>query len=92
MVELSGEIDVVALDRWLGKLVRSSSITVLRMKGILALPGDPRRFVFNGVRSAIDIWPGEPWGEETRQNQVVFIGRDLEQRRLQEEFSACKVS
>ncbi|MEC7241305.1 MAG: GTP-binding protein [Myxococcota bacterium] len=92
VVELSGEIDVVALDRWLGKLVRSSSITVLRMKGILALPGDPRRFVFNGVRSAIDIWPGEPWGEETRQNQVVFIGRDLEQHRLQEEFSACKVS
>ena len=62
------------------------------MKGIIAVPGDPRRFVFNGVRQTVDVRPEQPWGSGKRFNRVVFIGRGLEQASLQRDFRACLVT
>jgi G3E family GTPase len=88
-VEADGDVDVVALDRWLGRLVRQRGSTMLRMKGILAVPGDPRRFVFNGVRSVIDVRPDRSWEQDTRASRIVFIGRGLDAQGLQAGFAAC---
>jgi len=89
-VEADGDVDVVALDRWLGRLVRRRDSTLLRMKGILAVPGDPRRFVFNGVRSVVDVRPDRRWEEDDiRASRIVFIGRGLDSDELRDGFSAC---
>jgi G3E family GTPase len=77
------------LDRWLGSLVRRRSPKVLRMKGILSVPGDPRRFVFNGVRTVIDVRPDQVWGAEPRCNRLVFIGRGLDVSTIQAGLDAC---
>jgi len=88
-VEAEGDVNVAALDVWLGKLSRSQDPKLLRMKGIIAVPGDPRRFVFNGVRQMVDVRPEQPWGSDQRFNRVVFIGRGLDATALQRDFRAC---
>ena len=88
-VEAEGDVNVAALDLWLGKLSRSQDPKLLRMKGIIAVPGDPRRFVFNGVRQIVDVRPEQPWGSAPRFNRVVFIGRGLDATALQKDFRAC---
>lgn len=47
-----------------------------------------QRFVFQGVHETICYGPSDkPWGEnETRINQIVFIGRKLDRKALMEGF------
>lgn len=80
---------LAALDRWLGHLVRTED--VLRMKGVIAVPWDERRFVFQGVRRLVDVAPHTPWGEDPRVNRLVFIGRGLDEQRLRDALEACAV-
>ena len=91
-VEATGAVNVGELDMWLERLIRSPQPELIRMKGIIAVPGDPRRFVFNVVRQVVDVHPEQPWGSDERYNRIVFIGRGLEQAALQEAFQDCLVS
>ena len=88
-VEAPGEVNVAELDMWLERLIRSPQPELIRMKGIIAVPGDPRRFVFNVVRQVVDVHPERPWESDERYNRIVFIGRGLEQTSLQEAFQDC---
>jgi len=90
-VAADGDVDVQALDLWLGRLTRSRELSLLRMKGILAVPGHPRRFVFHGVRDVVDVRPERPWGQEPRRSRAVFIGRGLDPEVLQAGFEACSL-
>ena len=89
VVEICGDVDVAALDLWLGGLTRQPESSLLRMKGVIAVPGDPRRFVFNGVRDVVDVRPGRSWGEESRHSRIVMIGRRLDGGALQAGFASC---
>jgi NTE family protein len=56
------------------------------------LDGEARRFVVQGVHMTLDGRPGKPWrADETRFNQLVFIGRDLDEARLRDGFRSCLV-
>ena len=89
-VEADGNVNLEKLDLWLGQLVRSRDLDMLRMKGIIAVPEDSRRFIFNGVRAALDVRPGESWSErEERMCQIVFIGRHLDFSSLQGGLERC---
>ena len=92
VVEMPGDVDVAALDVWLGQLTRKEDSPLLRMKGVLAVPGDPRRFVFNGVRSVVDVRPDRSWGEDARFSRIVMIGRGLDFASLQAGFTACSAT
>lgn len=61
------------------------------MKGILAVADSQRRFVFNAVRTALDVRPGRPWENEERENRIVFIGRGLDSAQLQVEFNRFQI-
>ena len=58
--------------------------------GVLSVPGDHRRFVFNGVRDVVDVRPGSPWADEGRFCRIVMIGRSLDFESLQAGFTACR--
>jgi G3E family GTPase len=47
------------------------------------------RFVFQGVHMLMDGRPDRPWGAEPRRNTLVFIGRNLDRKELNEGFRAC---
>tara|TARA_B100001093_G_scaffold417162_1_gene408048 strand:- start:624 stop:815 length:192 start_codon:yes stop_codon:yes gene_type:complete len=62
------------------------------MKGVLAVPEDQNRFIFNGVRSTIDVKPGKLWADDPRFCRIVFIGRGLDRDSLQSQFTKCMAS
>ena len=85
-----GSVDSDKLNRWLYQLVQAKGADLLRMKGILDVDQAPRRFVFQGVHMTLDGRPGKPWrSDEIRRNELVFIGRDLDEAALRAGFQSC---
>jgi G3E family GTPase len=63
------------------------------MKGILNIDGENDRFVFQGVHMIFDGIRDRPWkSDESRRNQLVFIGRNLDAEKLDRDFRACLVN
>lgn len=89
-VRLSGGIDPIAFNRWLYALVQSKGRELLRLKGIVNLEGERRRFVLHGVHMTLDGRPGRAWdASEQRRSEIVFIGRDLDAEQLRAGVAAC---
>ncbi|MBF2099288.1 MAG: GTP-binding protein [Gloeomargaritaceae cyanobacterium C42_A2020_066] len=87
-----GAVHGKRLTDWLGNLVQTQGPDIFRLKGILNVAGDNRRFVFQGVHMLLDGRPDRPWKpNETRQNQLVFIGRNLDTQALEAGFRQCLV-
>jgi len=85
-----GIVDGVKLNRWLNQLVQAIGQDIFRMKGILNVDDEDRRFVFQGVHMTLDGRPGKPWRpKELRNNELVFIGRNLNEAELLSGFLAC---
>jgi hypothetical protein len=88
-LEFERPFDEARLNKWLGKLLREQGNDIFRMKGILAIAGSDRRFVFQGVHMLFDGRPDLPWGDAPRRSQVVFIGRALDREALRAGLTAC---
>jgi G3E family GTPase len=87
-----GELDLNKLNAWITDLLQNQGPNIFRMKGILNIAGEDRRFVFQGVHMIFEGAPDRPWKPtETRKNELVFIGRDLQEEKLRAEFNACLV-
>ena len=88
----SGELDLQKLNDWLSYLLQTQGTDIFRMKGILNIAGEDRRFVFQGVHMLFDATRDRPWTKsETRKNELVFIGRNLDEAQIKEDFRACLV-
>ncbi|NJL49539.1 MAG: GTP-binding protein [Leptolyngbyaceae cyanobacterium SM2_5_2] len=87
-----GAIDGARINNWLGTLLRDHGPDIFRMKGILNMAGEDCRFVFQGVHMLFDGRQDRPWRPgEIRKNELVFIGRNLEEMGLAQGFRDCLV-
>jgi G3E family GTPase len=85
-----GPVDPDKFMPWISDLTQREGPKILRCKGIVAFPGEPRRFVFQGVHMILDGDLQGPWKEgEDRSSRVVFIGRDLDEDAIREGFLSC---
>jgi G3E family GTPase len=82
-------LDARKVNDWLSYLLQSHGEDILRMKGVLNIQGDDRRYVFHGVHMMFDGRPDRAWGSAPRSSQLVFIGRKLDRDELLAGFSAC---
>ncbi|AHJ26704.1 GTP-binding protein [Nodularia spumigena CS-584] len=88
----SGELDGKKLNAWLSELLQTQGQDIFRMKGILNIAGEDNRYVFQGVHMILDGKPDRPWkANENRKNELVFIGRNLDEAQLKQDFLACFV-
>ncbi|MEG4250854.1 GTP-binding protein [Microcoleus sp. Pol10D4] len=88
----SGAIDRNKFSDWMEELLRIQGPNIFRTKGILNVAGDNKRFVFQGVHMVFDGRPDRPWkATETPKNELVFIGRNLNENQLREDFRKCLV-
>lgn len=88
----SGAIDGNQFSDWIEELLRTKGQDIFRTKGILNIAGEDRRFVFQGVHMLFDGRPDRPWKHtETPKNELVFIGRNLNEAQLRAEFCQCLV-
>jgi G3E family GTPase len=86
----AGEVNPDKFMPWISDLTQREGPSILRCKGIVAFPKEPRRFVFQGVHMILDGDLSREWRpEEPRESRVVFIGRDLDQKAIREGFMAC---
>ena len=92
--KFEGALNVNKLERWIGELMRDKGEDLFRYKGVLAVKGMDKKFVFQGVHM---LFGGgfssevAPWKEgETRECRFVFIGRDLDHEELQKGLMDCK--
>ncbi|MDE2919030.1 MAG: GTP-binding protein [Chloroflexota bacterium] len=88
-IELDGDVDPEKLNAWLGELLRERGVDIFRMKGFISIAGESRRFVFQGVHMLFDGQPDREWGDAPRRNQLVFIGRNLDEQSMRQDFEAC---
>jgi G3E family GTPase len=89
-IQESGSVSGEKFNRWMYQLVQAQGANLFRMKGIVDMDEEDRRFVFQGVHMTLDGHPGKPWQpHEPRQNELIFIGRDLDETSLKEGFLAC---
>ncbi|MET0292507.1 MAG: GTP-binding protein [Steroidobacteraceae bacterium] len=74
---------------WLSKLLETRGQDIFRMKGVLSIRGDDRRYVFHGVHMMFEGRPDRAWGDAPRASQLVFIGRGLDREELETGFASC---
>ncbi|MEO0374207.1 MAG: GTP-binding protein [Cyanobacteria bacterium P01_A01_bin.17] len=88
----AGAVNLDKLNTWMTNLLETHGPNIFRMKGILNVENEDQRFVFQGVHMIFDGAPDRNWKPtETRKNEMVFIGRDLDEMNLQDSFKACLV-
>ncbi len=89
----AGEMDPKKFFPWIEKITQTEGPNILRLKGIIALKGDPDRYVVQGVHMIIEGDHQRPWKDgETHESRLVFIGRDLDRERLKRTFEACQAA
>jgi G3E family GTPase len=89
---LPGAMDIGQINSWLSELLKTQGQNIFRMKGILNIQGQTKRFVFQGVHMIFDGKPDRDWRiDEQRKNELVFIGRDLDEAKLRADFTRCLV-
>ncbi|MBD2184040.1 CobW family GTP-binding protein [Aerosakkonema funiforme] len=88
----SGALDGEKLNNWLGELLRNQGQDIFRMKGILNIAGEDNRFVFQGVHMLFEGKQDRAWkANETRKNELIFIGRHLNEAKFKEDFRKCLI-
>ena len=86
----SRPVDAKKVNDWLSYLLQSRGADIFRMKGVLSLRGEDRRYVFHGVHMMFDGQLERPWpASAERRNTLVFIGRNLDRAELEAGFESC---
>ena len=93
-VAVEGFLDVPKFNMFMAELLQSRAADLYRTKGVLSFAGQgTQKFVFQGVHEQIDFGPAKTeWGkDEKRISKIVFIGRNIDRKFLQEKIEACIV-
>ena len=77
------------LEGHLRALLDESGDDIFRLKGILALAGEPRRVVLQAVHRIMDLRAADAWPIGQRESRIVFIGRKLDKDELDRGLRAC---
>jgi G3E family GTPase len=89
--EVERPLDPEKFNAWMSDLLAAKGQDLCRTKGILAYPGEDRRFAFQAVHMIADGDYIGPWkAGDPRRSKIVFIGRDLNRPALRRGFEACQ--
>jgi G3E family GTPase len=84
------QLDPKKVNDWFSYLLQSRGADIFRMKGVLNLRGEDRRYVFHGVHMMFDGRLERPWpAGADRCSTLVFIGRNLDRQELEAGFHSC---
>lgn len=88
VVELNHAVDFAAVSDVMEGFLLKYADNLLRYKGILAINGDDRRLLFQGVQRLYSAdWDREWLPEETRGCIMVFIGLELPEQEIRDGFA-----
>jgi G3E family GTPase len=90
-VIFDGELAIFELQAWISELMQTKGTDLFRYKGILAVKGEDRKYVFHGVHMLFGgSFLEEKWtAQEKRTCKFIFIGRNLDREFLENGFKEC---
>eukprot|EP00937_MAST-01D_sp_MAST-1D-sp2_P000582 g582.t1 len=89
-IQAEGDVDLDAIQAWMGDTLRTKGADIFRMKGVIAIRDSDEKFVFQGVHMIFNGEFDEKWGaDEKRSSNLVFIGRNLQKEELKKSFMEC---
>jgi G3E family GTPase len=86
---LDAAFDKDRLHAHLTTLLEEYGGDIFRLKGIVAVAGDSRRYVVQGVHRLFEACPANPWSTEKPSSRIVFIGRNLNRVTLESGLVKC---
>jgi len=85
-----GELDLDEVQQFVGFILGERGNDIYRMKGVLNIAGCDNRYVYQAVHMIYNSSFDQPWGaDETRENKLVFIGKNLDKAELDDKFKQC---
>lgn len=86
-----GMVNQTHLQDWISEVLQDMGANLYRYKGLLAVAGDKRKFVFQGVGMLFSgDFSNQEWKEDEKECRFVFIGKNLDKEFLQEGILACQ--
>jgi G3E family GTPase len=83
----AGEVDIDRIGTFVQSMIDKFGDELLRYKGILAIPDEARKLIFQGVQRVAGFDYGEAWApSEPRLSRIVLIGKSLPEARLRAAF------
>ncbi|MFA1819471.1 GTP-binding protein [Virgibacillus oceani] len=83
-------LDLEKVNKWFSYLVRIKGENLYRYKGVLFIKQLKKKVVFQGVHMLFAGTEGDIWvKDEKQQSEVVFIGKHLDHKELEEGFQYC---
>jgi len=93
-VKVEGEVNINLLQSWIKRLVVEDGANLYRYKGVIAVKGLRKKFVFQGVGMSFlgEFDENFTWKEqEVRESRFIFIGKHLDHEFYREGFMKCLV-
>lgn len=89
---LDGWVDIEKFQKWISQILQTQGPDIFRSKGIIAIPGQPQKYVFQGVHMQMEGNFGPSWKENEKPiSQLVFIGKNLDREQLQKGLESCRL-
>ena len=83
------DLDIDKLSAFMEQLLEEHGNSLLRYKGVLAIAGEDRRMVFQGVLRLYGFDWDREWAEgDVRESVIVFIGDQLPEEQIRAGFAA----
>lgn len=89
LLEHEGRVDLEKIGAFVQDLIDRHGDNLLRYKGVLAVPEQAQKLVFQGVCRVAGFDLGAPWGDEPARSRIVVIGRQLPVAELRSGFADC---
>jgi len=84
-----GTIDPDKFNSWLRMLLIMEGMDVYRSKGILNVKNSKKRYIFHSVYMLFEGRFEQPWDNISKENKMVFIGRNLDKKNLEKGVQSC---
>ncbi|MFN8792445.1 MAG: CobW family GTP-binding protein [Bdellovibrionales bacterium] len=89
---LEGWVDIEKFQKWISEILQTQGPDIYRSKGLIAIPGQPQKYIFQGVHMQMEGRFGPTWKpEEKPLSQLVFIGQNLDREKLQKGLESCRL-
>jgi G3E family GTPase len=86
----AGEVDIDQVGAFMESAIAKHGNDMLRYKGALAIAGESRRLIVQGIHKVVGFDYGATWeANEERRSLLVIIGRNLPIAALKEAFFVC---
>ena len=90
-IEIKGELDPAMFIYYIDTIIKDYGVDLYRYKGVIAINGEDKKIVLQGVHMLFNMTPSKDWNNEEKISKIIFIGKNLDRDILTQGFISCKI-